>query len=202
MVESAEARKEANYYGGDDFDWHAYHAFRPEYPQRLFDLLFTYHERTDTVNSPRWGLAADFGSGPGTVVPPLLTRFQKVIASDLNQTQIDLGRKMLIPKYGEDRVEMHIGKAEQCDWLEDGTVDMITAAEAVHWFDADKWVEQASRKLRSGGTIAFWLYMPTCALISPVDPRLIELFTKLSFMCKCYRGRFCWRFLKLITIAQ
>jgi ubiquinone/menaquinone biosynthesis C-methylase UbiE len=183
-MSSEQARSQANYYGGADFDWDAYHKYRPEYPEKFFDLLFAYHQSTASGSAPGWDQAADFGSGPGTIVPSLLKRFRTVIASDLNETQIQLGRDVLLPKYGAQRIRLHVGKAEECDWLEDGTVDMITAAEAAHWFDDDKWVAQAARKLKSGGTIAFWLYFPSFALINPADPELVDLFTRLNFMRK------------------
>lgn len=154
--QSAEAAK-GNFYGGSNFDWDNYADVRPAYPQKLFDLIFEYHGEGG-VHRPSWDLAVDFGTGPGVIVPPLLSRFQKVVGSDLNETQIGIARQSLIPQYGSKRLELHVGPAEKCDWVKEGTADIVTAATAIHWFDNQKWIEQAARLLKPGGTLAFWLY--------------------------------------------
>ncbi|CAG8099512.1 unnamed protein product [Penicillium salamii] len=46
-------------------------------------------------------------------------------------------------------------EALECDVV-DGTVDLITAATAAHWFDMPRFWERAGRLLRPGGSVALW----------------------------------------------
>lgn len=167
-----------NYFGAETLEWDQYHQFRPSYPKELFEIIFNYHNR----NGNEWSLAADFGSGPGTIVPNLLERFQTVHGSDLNERQIKLGKSALQEKFGEDRVSMHVGAAGNCDWIKDGSADIFTSAEAVQWFDSNLWVEEASKKLKPGGTLAFWYYSPNCTIIS--HPEAAFYCNKLFSICE------------------
>lgn len=58
----------------------------------------------------------------------------------------------------ESNVSFRPGKAEDLDFLEDGSLDFVSAAQASHWFDYSKVWPVLSRKLRKGGTLAFWGY--------------------------------------------
>lgn len=168
-----------NYYGAETLAWDSYHKVRPQYPQALFDLLFAYHGKHASSESDGWQLAADFGSGPGTIVPALLQRFASVQGSDLNERQVNMGRDSLVKAYGAERVGMHVGAAGACDWIQDGTADLLSAAEAAQWFDSAKWVAEAGRKLKSGGTLAFWYYSPNCTIVSHpgAAPHCAKLFS-------------------------
>ena len=42
--------------------------------------------------------------------------------------------------------------------LPDSSVDLITVAQALHWFDLDAFYTEARRVLRPGGTLAAWTY--------------------------------------------
>lgn len=68
--------KNPNYFGTAEV-WQKYHDVRPAYPKALFDVIFDYHRK----HSGSWELAADFGSGPGTIVPELASEFKRVEAS-------------------------------------------------------------------------------------------------------------------------
>lgn len=43
-------------------------------------------------------------------------------------------------------------------FLENGSVDMVVAGQASHWFDQKKLWPEMSRLVRKGGTLAFWGY--------------------------------------------
>jgi SAM-dependent methyltransferase len=42
--------------------------------------------------------------------------------------------------------------------LMDGTADLVTAAQAFHWFDAPAFFRESQRVLRVGGVVAVWCY--------------------------------------------
>ena len=51
--------------------------------------------------------------------------------------------------------------AEGCDTdipVSDNSVDLLTVAEAAHYFDFDGFLKEANRVLKPSGTIAFWGY--------------------------------------------
>lgn len=55
--------------------------------------------------------------------------------------------------------EFREGSAEAgSDFLENGSVDMVVAGQASHWFDQKKLWPEMSRLVRKEGTLAFWGY--------------------------------------------
>jgi ubiquinone/menaquinone biosynthesis C-methylase UbiE len=119
-----------------------YADFRPRYPAALFEYLATLVPRTVVV----WDCAA--GNGQATL--DLAARFAKVIATDGSAEQI----ASAAPR---DNVEYRIALAEQSG-LPDSSIDLITVAQALHWFNLDRFFAEAKRVLRPGGTLAVWVY--------------------------------------------
>jgi SAM-dependent methyltransferase len=54
-------------------------------------------------------------------------------------------------------VTYHVARAEASD-LNDRSVDLVTAAQAVHWFDRPRFWTEARRVLRPRGVVAVWTY--------------------------------------------
>ncbi|HLX10725.1 MAG TPA: class I SAM-dependent methyltransferase [Thermoanaerobaculia bacterium] len=128
----------------DHFSGHAtdYAAFRPTYPAALFDLL---------ASLPRHrGLALDCATGNGQAATGLAERFARVLAIDASPEQLASARP-------HPRVEYRVGRAEATG-VESGTVDLISIAQAVHWFDFDRFHAEARRLLAPGGAIAVYTY--------------------------------------------
>jgi len=48
--------------------------------------------------------------------------------------------------------------AEDLSFIEDGALDMVVAGQAAHWFDYAKVWPELGKKMRKGGTLAFWGY--------------------------------------------
>jgi ubiquinone/menaquinone biosynthesis C-methylase UbiE len=119
-----------------------YADFRPHYPPALFDYLATLVPRSATV----WDCAA--GNGQATL--DLAARFDKVIATDASAEQI----ASATPRH---YVEYRAALAEQSG-LPDATIDLITVAQALHWFDLSRFFAEAKRVLKPGGFQAVWVY--------------------------------------------
>jgi len=54
--------------------------------------------------------------------------------------------------------------------LESASVDLITVAQALHWFDIDRFFAEAVRVLKPGGVLSYWCYEhcnvePNCDLL-------------------------------------
>src|SRR5687768_7980730 len=119
-----------------------YATFRPRYPTALFDWLATVAPARDTA----WDCAA--GSGQATLA--LAERFGRVIATDASDAQ--LGSAPAHP-----RVEYRVATAD-VSGLPPASVDLVTVAQAVHWFDFDRFYDEVRRVARPGGIVAVWCY--------------------------------------------
>jgi ubiquinone/menaquinone biosynthesis C-methylase UbiE len=119
-----------------------YAGFRPHYPPELFDYLAALVPPSSTV----WDCAA--GNGQASV--DLAQRFSKVIATDASAEQIAAAT----PHPG---VEYRVAVAEQSG-LADGSVGLVTVAQALHWFDLTKFYAEARRVLTKGGVLAVCAY--------------------------------------------
>lgn len=119
-----------------------YAAFRPTYPDALFDWLAS--------QCPEHELAWDCATGSGQAAAGLSPHFKKVIATDASAEQITHAS-------GPDNVQFLVTTAE-ASRLENGSIDLITVAQAAHWFDLPAFYAEAQRVLKPRGVIALWGY--------------------------------------------
>jgi SAM-dependent methyltransferase len=142
----------------DHFSGHAgtYASFRPGYPPALFDFVTSLPRGRD--------LAWDCATGNGQAAVDLADRFARVIATDASAAQ-------LAHATPHPRVEYRQAPAEESG-LAGGSVDLVTVATAVHWFDFDRFYAEVERVLAPGGAIAVWAY--NLARISPAMDLLTD----------------------------
>lgn len=128
----------------DHFSGHAdaYARYRPRYPDRLFRELARRCEQTH--------LAWDCGTGNGQAAVGLARHFDRVVATDASADQIEHAE-------AHERIAYHVARAAEAP-LDDGSADLVTAAQALHWFDADAFYAEARRVLHPGGLVAAWSY--------------------------------------------
>jgi len=119
-----------------------YAKYRPGYPHALFDWLASL--------TPEHGVAWDAGTGNGQAAIMLAEHFRSVVATDPSVEQIGNAQR-------HERVRYQVQAAEHCD-LSSGSVDLITVAQALHWFDFDPFYVQVKRVLKPHGLIAAWTY--------------------------------------------
>lgn len=129
-----------------------YARFRPRYPDALFDLL--------TSLVPDRNCAWDCATGSGQAAGPLCVRFDHVLASDASRSQ--LAHASVPPT-----VDLFVARAEYVP-LRDACADLITVAQALHWFDLEAFFAEAARILKPGGILAAWTYK-LGAVTDPVD---------------------------------
>jgi SAM-dependent methyltransferase len=120
----------------------AYSKFRPGYPAALFDWIAAQTAAHD--------LAWDCGCGNGQASVPLAERYGHVVATDLSARQV-------AEAPAHPRIEYRAAPAEQSG-LADHDCDLVTVAQALHWFDFDKFYAEAKRVLKPGGVLAAWTY--------------------------------------------
>jgi ubiquinone/menaquinone biosynthesis C-methylase UbiE len=119
-----------------------YADYRPHYPEALFEYLATLVLRGSLV----WDCAA--GNGQASV--DLAQRFDRVLATDASQEQIASAKP-------HPRIEYRVAPANQSG-LPDASAGLITVAQALHWFDLERFYAEAKRVLQPGGVLAVWAY--------------------------------------------
>jgi ubiquinone/menaquinone biosynthesis C-methylase UbiE len=119
-----------------------YADFRPHYPAALFDYLATLVPRNSLV----WDCAA--GNGQATV--DLAERFDRVVGTDASAEQIAAAKP-------HPKIEYQVAPAHQSG-LPTGSVGLLTVAQALHWFDLERFYAEANRVLEPGGVLAAWAY--------------------------------------------
>jgi ubiquinone/menaquinone biosynthesis C-methylase UbiE len=139
-----------------------YAEFRPRYPQALFDYLADV--------APSRTLVWDCACGSGQATLDLAQRFASVMATDASAQQIEAA-----PVHP--RITWSVARAESSG-LPPDSVDLITVAQAAHWFDLDAFYAEARRVLRPKGVLALWTYGVHIFHDAAIDALAHELYEK------------------------
>lgn len=142
----------SDHFSGDAVN---YAKFRPGYPEALFDWLAAQTAGHD--------LAWDCGCGNGQATEPLASRYARVVGTDLSARQIGEARP-------NPRIEYRAAAAEHSG-LADASCDLVTVAQALHWFEFDSFYAEARRVLKPGGVLAAWTYQ-----LLRLEPGLSDIF--------------------------
>lgn len=119
-----------------------YARFRPVYPENLYTFLLSV--------TPERALAWDCGCGNGQVAGVLANYFEKVEASDISSKQLEYAVK-------KPNIHYQVAPADNTN-LPDKSVDLITVAQAIHWFDFNSFYAEVHRVSKPGATLAVWGY--------------------------------------------
>ena len=146
---------------------------RPGYAPELIDCL--YREYGFSENS----VIADIGSGTGKFAYFLLQRGSKVFCVEPNDDMRHMAEKELsaYPNYYSVK-----GDAENTA-LGNESVDIVTAAQAFHWFDVQKFKRECSRILRDNGRVV--LLWNVRNMTDRVNKELYDIFTR---YCPSFKG--------------
>lgn len=120
----------------------AYAGHRPVYP----DALFAYLADRCTRRRVAWDCAC--GSGQST--RGLIRHFDRVLATDASLEQL---RNTRWPE-----AVSHWVSLSHASGVPAGSVDLITVAQALHWFDLDRFYGECRAVLKPGGLLAVWTY--------------------------------------------
>lgn len=144
----------------DHFSGHAdeYARARPVYPDALFAWLATC--------TPTHACAWDCGTGNGQAARGLVPYFEQVVATDPSAEQ--LAQAALHP-----RIDYRVEPAEQTT-LPAASVDLVTVAQALHWFRFEAFFAEVRRVLRPAGVLAVWAY--SLAHITPAVDAVVQRF--------------------------
>jgi len=153
----------------------AYVAARPRYPDALAQLLGR------ELALPSDAVIADIGSGTGISSEPFLRAGFAVIGVEPNDPMRAAAERELAP---QTRFRSIKGTAEATT-LAPGSVDLVTAGQAFHWFDHARFAVEVRRILKPDGALAlFWntRVHDASSFMAEYDRTLIEF-------CPEYRER-------------
>jgi SAM-dependent methyltransferase len=123
-----------------------YAVLRPDYPAELFDFLLAHLPAPHDGEYAAW----DVGTGSGQAAIALAERGIRVTATDRSADQLAQAKQ-------HPKVVYLLGDASASQ-LAHGSVQLVTAAQAAHWFDLPAFYAEADRVLVPGGLLALWGY--------------------------------------------
>lgn len=138
----------------------SYAAFRPTYPQALYDFIVKQVKERSTA----W----DCACGSGQVAQDLADRFGKVFATDHSENQIANAFK-------KENILYSISPAEKTSFA-DKQFDLVTVGQALHWFDIPAFFNEARRVSKPGGIVAVWGYS-LLSIDKKIDPVIDRFYT-------------------------
>jgi len=119
-----------------------YKQFRPQYPQALFEFIVSQCTERRVV--------LDCATGNGQAAVALVAFFEHVIGIDGSEAQLSHAHE-------HEKVEYRKASAESTG-LPSHSVNCVTVAQALHWFDFDAFFKEVKRVVIPGGILAVWCY--------------------------------------------
>lgn len=139
-----------------------YAKFRPHYPVAFFEYLNTIIPNTKNA----W----DCGTGNGQIAFALSSIFDNVFATDISQSQIDNASQAK-------NIQYSVQPAEKTDF-DNHFFDLIVVAQAIHWFDFDKFYAEVNRTAKKDATLCIVGYGNV--KVSPkIDAIVTEFYTNI-----------------------
>lgn len=115
-----------------------YRKARPSYPVEVIQDILKY--------VPHKKFAWDCGAGSGQFTQLLAPYFEHIVATDLSERQLHQA-----PYF--ENVSYQVQSAEQTSF-NDRCFDLITVAQALHWFDFKAFYREVNRTLKQDGVLA------------------------------------------------
>lgn len=116
---------------------------RPQYPKELFARLMS-----DGIISSD-SVIADVGSGTGIFTCQLASLVKTVYAVEPNDSM----RRSAEAQYEAYANIVSVNASAEDTTLQSGAFDLVTAAQAFHWFNKDKFKAECRRILKPGGKV-------------------------------------------------
>lgn len=127
-------------FSSSGFNAQEYFQYRPRYPQKLFDVIYAYHQTT----SNSFNRAIDVACGCGNATYPLTSKFESVVGIEPSEGMLRTANSLKDQDYhkifdmGEKKEKADIrfiqGVAEDIK-LEDDSVDLLISTVGANWFD-------------------------------------------------------------------
>ena len=116
-------------------------------------------------------LAWDCATGNGQTAIALAPYFDRIIATDASEAQI-------CSAMPHPRIDYRVARAERSG-LDERSIDLITVSQALHWFEIDRFFEEAMRVLVPGGVFSAWSY-ELCVVEPEIDAQILKLYRQID----------------------
>ncbi|OQE19462.1 hypothetical protein PENSTE_c015G01659 [Penicillium steckii] len=135
----------------------AYSQSRPDYHFTVYETILNHHKASDGLLDT----ILDVGCGPGNVVRAFSPHFSHAIGLDPSEGMMATARSLGGITSKSEQIRYEVSTAEDLGInlpqpIQDSSVDLITAANAAHWFDMSRFWASAARVLKPGGSVALW----------------------------------------------
>ncbi|KAL7904792.1 S-adenosyl-L-methionine-dependent methyltransferase [Trichoderma velutinum] len=165
----------------------AYASARPDYDPGVYQTIIDHHKST----GGQFDTVVDVGCGPGSATRGLAPYFTNAIGLDPSQGMVATARSFGGVSSASRPIQFEVSTAEDLGAhlatpISDSSVDLITAANAAHWFDMPQFWLAAARILKPGGTVALWASgevrvhpsMPNATAIQAIFDDVTETYLK------------------------
>ncbi|XP_005109192.1 putative methyltransferase DDB_G0268948 isoform X2 [Aplysia californica] len=125
-----------------------YAKFRPVYSDEVFETIKEFCAET----SSSFDTAVDLGCGSGQSTLPLTKYFRKVVGMDVSEQQIARAPTDV------SNLSFRVSRAEDLSAYENGSLDLVTIAQAFHWVDQSKFFKEVERTVKPGGSLVVYGY--------------------------------------------
>jgi ubiquinone/menaquinone biosynthesis C-methylase UbiE len=119
-----------------------YAQYRPVYPSALFECILQHAKHRHQA----W----DCATGNGQAAVELAKYFDKVIATDISEKQLQQAQP-------HEKITYSVSTAEQTPFA-GNSFDCITVAQAYHWFKFDAFSKEVMRVAKPDAIVAVWGY--------------------------------------------
>jgi len=138
-----------------------YAVYRPNYPTELIQSLFRLAPKLVSGGGAK---IVDVGCGSGQLtlqlgellLPQAKANEVEIIGLDPSANQIE-NAKEILPESLKGLIKYGVSGSEKMD-IESGSVDIVTVAQALHWFDLDAFFAEVDRVLKPNGVLAVITY--------------------------------------------
>lgn len=137
----------------------AYSKYRPDYPLELYDFILAEVKERKTA----W----DCGTGNGQAAIILSDYFEKIYATDPSAEQIKNATQ-------QTNIEYRVASAEDST-LPANSIDLITVAQALHWFDFNNFYSEVRRVAKPSALLAVWSY-EKCLIDNETDKVFLHFY--------------------------
>ena len=141
-----------------------YARFRPTYPLDLFEFIVSQVSAYDQA----W----DCATGNGQAATIIAKYFKKVIATDASKEQI-------AHTSSQNNIKYQVALAEQTN-IKSHSVDLITVAQALHWFDFDRFYKEVKRVSKKDAILAVWGYTLFKTNVPAIDDLILNFYEDIT----------------------
>lgn len=115
-----------------------YAKYRPQYPAELFEYIYSRCNNFEKA----W----DCATGNGQVAKILAKKFKHVEATDISKNQLQEAPEL-------NNINYAVQQAEKTNFA-DHQFNLITVAQAIHWFEFNDFYKEVKRTLQPNGILA------------------------------------------------